>query len=138
MSSSDLKVRSAASVVALRNSRWAWSLASERDLPKLSSWLVCDSDSMSLDLKRDPSSEASSRASLSLFSCNFRRKVFVSRESEKDFSIILNRLLELLVNPLNNLCFFYPFPAPILVRSASFVVGLCIWVLGFCCSIFSP
>ena len=68
--------------------------------------------------------------------------MFVSRESEKDFSIILNRLLELLVNPLNNLCFFYPFPAPILVRSASFVVdvvvGLCIWVLGCCCSIFSP
>jgi hypothetical protein len=142
MSSTDSKVRSAASAVALRNSRWVWSLTSERDLPKLSSWLVCDSDSMSSDLKRDPSSEASSRASLSLFSCNFRRKVFVSRESEKDFSIILNRLLELLVNSLNNLCFFYPFTAPILVKSASFVVdivvGLCIWVLGGCCSIFSP
>ena len=37
---------------------------------------------------------------------------------------------------------FYPFPASILVGSASFVgdvvVGLCIWVLGCCCSILSP
>ena len=39
---------------------------------------------------------------------NQGRRVFVSRESEKDFSILLNRLLELLVNPLNNLCFFLP------------------------------
>jgi hypothetical protein len=41
---------------------------------------------MSLDLKRDPSSEASSRASLSLFSCNFRRidELFLVSRAESD------------------------------------------------------
>ncbi|KAM1174691.1 hypothetical protein ACFX1X_027525 [Malus domestica] len=68
MASSDSKMRSAASAVARRNSRWVWSLARDLDRPRPSSWLPMGSDSTSWDLRSDPSSDASSRASLSLFS----------------------------------------------------------------------
>lgn len=100
MESSVSNVRSAAREVARRNSFWVSSLARDRDLPRpLSSWLLllltADSESISWDLIRDPSSEASSKASLSLCSCNLRRTdgffLFSSEElwSEEPFFFLL-------------------------------------------------
>ena len=68
--------------------------------------------------------------------------MFVSRESEKDFFDSFDSASRASGKSPKQSLIFYPFPAPILVGSASFVVdvvvGLCIWVLGCCCLIFSP
>lgn len=76
MDAGSAKVWSAARAVDWRNSFWAWRRARERDRPTRGSPATAaeeEGSSMAWDLARDPSSEASSRASRSLVSWRLRR-----------------------------------------------------------------